>query len=108
MSATAYGYPTSGASSVRPHAVTTAGTNSYSYDNNGNMLTGAGRTLTWNSENKPLTVVQGGTTTTFVYDGDGGRVKKIVGSTTTRYISKLYECDNPLCQYEWDTLPLFN
>lgn len=48
-------------------------------------------------ENKPLTTVQGGTTTTFVYDGDGGRVKKIVGTTTTRYLSKLYECDNTNC-----------
>jgi RHS repeat-associated protein len=93
----AYTYPTSGASSVRPHAVTTAGANSYAYDNNGNLTGGAGRTLTWNIENKPLTVVQGSTTTTFVYDGDGGRVKKIVGSTTTRYISKLYECDNTNC-----------
>lgn len=73
------------------------GGTSYNYDNNGNMTGGAGRTFTWNLENKPLTVVQGGTTTTFVYDGDGGRVKKIVGTTTTRYISKLYECDNTNC-----------
>ena len=88
-----YSYPTSGAGVVRPHAVTAAGGNTYSYDNNGNLTSGAGRTYTWNLENKPLTVVQGGTTSTFVYDGDGGRVKKIVGTTTTRYISKLYECD---------------
>jgi RHS repeat-associated protein len=97
LSASAYVYPASGASSVRPHAVTTAGVNSYTYDANGNMLTGAGRTYTWNQENKPLTVTQSGTTTTFVYDGDGGRVKKIVSTTTTRYISKLYECDNANC-----------
>ena len=90
-------YPASGAGSLRPHAVSTAGGNTYSYDANGNMLTGAGRILTWNEENKPLTIVQGGTTTTFVYDGDGGRAKKIVGTTTTRYISKLYECDNTNC-----------
>ena len=88
-----YSYPTSGAGVVRPHAVTAAGSNTYSYDNNGNLTSGAGRTYTWNLENKPLTVVQGGTTSTFVYDGEGGRLKKIVGTTTTRYISKLYECD---------------
>jgi RHS repeat-associated protein len=46
------------------------------------------------------------TTSTFVYDGDGGRVKKIDGTTTTRYISKLYECDttgaNTTCsRYIW-------
>jgi len=97
LSAANYVYPASGASSALPHAVTAAGGNSYTYDNNGNMLTGAGRTYTWNQENKPLTIVQGGTTTTFVYDGDGGRVKKILGTTTTRYISKLYECDNTNC-----------
>ncbi len=93
----AYTYPTSGAGVVRPHAVTSAGANTYLYDNNGNLTSGAGRTYTWNFENKPLTIVQGGVTTTFVYDGDGGRVKKIVGSTTTRYISKFYECDNASC-----------
>ena len=102
----AYAYPNSNASSVGPHAVCATGGSGlndcttgtlYTYDANGNMLTGAGRTLTWNQENKPLTIVQGGTTTTFVYDGDGGRVKKIVGTTTTRYISKLYECDNTNC-----------
>jgi len=93
LSSTAYTYPNSGSSSVRPHAVSTAGGHTYSYDNNGNVTSGAGRTYTWNPENKPLTITQGGTTTTFVYDGDGGRVKKVVGSTTTRYLSKLYECE---------------
>jgi len=92
-----YTYPTSGASSVRPHAVTMAGSNTYSYDANGNLSSGAGRTLTYNLENKPLTITSAGQTTTFVYDGDGGRVKKIAGTTTTRYISKLYECDNASC-----------
>jgi RHS repeat-associated protein len=102
LSLNTYIYPTSGSSSVRPHAVSTAGANSYTYDANGNMLTGAGRTYTWNPENKPLTIVQGGTTTTFVYDGDGARVKKVVGTTTTRYIHKLYECDNTNCsRFVW-------
>jgi len=92
-----YTYPTSGSSSVRPHAVSTAGSNTYSYDANGNMTAGAGRSFTYNLENKPLTITIGGQTTTFVYDGDNGRVKKIVGSTTTRYISQLYECENTSC-----------
>ncbi len=92
-----YTYPTSGSSSVRPHAVTTAGSNSYSYDANGNMTAGAGRSFTYNLENKPLTITIGGQTTTFVYAGDGGRVKKVVGSTTTRYINKLYECESTSC-----------
>jgi len=94
-----YAYPASGASSVRPHAVTTAGSNTYSYDANGNLTAGAGRTLSYDLENKPLTITMAGQTTTFVYDGDGGRVKKIAGSTTTRYISKFYECDNTSCSW---------
>jgi RHS repeat-associated protein len=77
--------------------VSTAGSNSYTYDANGNMTAGAGRSFTYNLENKPLTITIGGQTTTFVYDGDNGRVKKIVGSTTTRYISQLYECENMSC-----------
>jgi len=88
-----YTYPTSGTSSVQPHAVTTAGSNSYTYDTNGNMNSGAGRTYTWDFENRPTSITSGGVTTTMVYDGDGGRVKKIAGTTTVRYIGKLYECD---------------
>lgn len=37
-----YFYPSSGNFSVRPHAVFTAGPNTYNYDNNGNMTNGAG------------------------------------------------------------------
>jgi RHS repeat-associated protein len=56
-----------------------------------------GYTATYNVDNRMSSVVTTyagvPTTSTFVYDGDGGRVKKIDGTTTTRYISKLYECD---------------
>ncbi len=96
-----YIYPTSGPSSVRPHAVSTAGANSYAYDPNGNLLSATGpglnRTLTYNADNMPATITNGGQTTQFIYNGDANRVKKIVGSTTTRYISSLYECDNANC-----------
>jgi RHS repeat-associated protein len=92
-----YTYPPSGAGSALPHAVTTAGTNSYSYDLNGNMLQGAGRTMTYDLQNRPTRIIAAGGTTNFVYDGGGGRVKKIVGSTTTLYIGKLYECANGSC-----------
>ena len=97
---TNYTYPASGSTSVRPHAVSTAGPNTYAYDNNGNMTSGAGRIFEWNLENKPTCIAQAAGTcsaatnkTTFVYDGAGGRLKKSTSTTTTRYISKLYECD---------------
>jgi hypothetical protein len=42
-----YTYPTQGAGAVRPHAVQSAGSLSgFSYDDNGNQTSGAGRTLT--------------------------------------------------------------
>jgi RHS repeat-associated protein len=94
-----YTYPLSGSTSVRPHAVSTAGSNSYTYDNNGNMSGGASRTLTYNTENRPTSITSGGSTTTFVYDGDGGRVKKIEGGLTTIYIGRLYECSGTTAPY---------
>lgn len=87
-----YAYPASGATSIRPHAVTSAGTNSYSYDANGNMTSNAGKTISYDYANRPTSITSGTNTTTFVYDGDGGRVKKIVNGITTVYIGKLYEC----------------
>ncbi|NOT96522.1 MAG: RHS repeat-associated core domain-containing protein, partial [Nitrospira sp.] len=99
----AYSYPASGPSSVRPHAVSVAGPYPISYDNNGNIMTMTdptgffGYNASYNTDNRlsSITTTYGGvpTTATFVYDGDGGRVKKIDGATTTRYISTLYECD---------------
>ena len=89
-----YTYPTSGQTSVQPHAVSTAGSNSYTYDANGNLTAGAGRTISYDSENRPISITQGEVTTTFVYDGDGGRVKKLVGTTTTTYLGNLYDCED--------------
>jgi len=90
-----YTYPPSGGGSVRPHAVTTAGSNSYTYDNNGNMLSrtenGTSYTQAWDEENRLALVTVGGQTTTFAYDGDGTLVKKVQGGQTTIYVGKHYE-----------------
>ena len=90
-----YTYPPPGY--ARPHAVTQAGANSYSYDPNGNMTGKNGSVLTHDYENRLSTVVTGGSTTTFVYDFAGGRVKKTSASITTLYIDKLYECTSGVC-----------
>jgi len=81
------------------HAVTsvtnTAG-RSYGYDLNGNMNARGGDTLTYDLQNRLISyAVNGGSTTTFGYDGDGGRVKKSNGVSTTVYIGKLFECVAP-------------
>ena len=118
-----YSYNASGASSVRPHAVASTSlttgsgadakttTTPYSYDANGNLVSGGGRTLTWDAENQPTQIVKDGVTTTFVHDGDGGRVKKTVrtpqvdaetgerstSEVTTVYIGNLLVCQGQAC-----------
>jgi len=77
---------------------------SFTYDANGNMLTGpdftnpaniATRTLKWNADNMPLTVSRNGAvTTTLTYDGNGARAKKVAGGITTYYVSNNYEIKN--------------
>jgi len=71
---------------------------SYSYDANGNMTGGAGRSIIYDFENRAIQITKMGVTTDFVYDGDGGRVSKTVGGTTTTYIGKHYLCENGACK----------
>jgi RHS repeat-associated protein len=71
----------------RPHAVVKAGNTTYSYDDNGNMVTAGGVALTYDGENR---LVQDGATS-FVYGADGSRLKKISASTTTLYIGDEWE-----------------
>lgn len=87
-----YTYNASGVGSVRPHAVTGVGGNSYGYDLNGNMTSGAGRTIEYNQENRPVQVTVGSSIAQFTYDAGGGRIKKSSGGVTTIYVSSLYEC----------------
>ena len=72
-----------------------AGGNTYAYDDNGNMVSGAGRTLTWTSFNKPATVVDAATRTAFVHGPDRARIvqTRVQGATTTVivYVAGLFE-----------------
>jgi RHS repeat-associated protein len=54
------------------------------YDANGNTLTTGNRTFTYDSENRLKSM--NGAAVTLQYDGDGNRVAKTVGGTTTRYL----------------------
>lgn len=75
----------------RPHAVTKVGNTTYTYDNNGNMLTGAGRILTWSAFNKPTKVVKDGKTVAFKYDANQSRYERKDSNGTTLYFDKIYE-----------------
>ena len=82
-----------------PHAVSgvsggPAGTLAYTYDANGNMTAGAGRTLAWSSFNKP-TYIDGGAILTFTYGPGRARILQVAttgsGTKTIKYVGALYE-----------------
>jgi RHS repeat-associated protein len=59
---------------------------SYTYDNNGNLLNDGSRTFTYDTENRLTSVVSGAVTTTFEYNGDGDRYAQTVNGVTTDYV----------------------
>ena len=68
------------------------------YDRNGNMtlcgVVSGTETFThsqvWNAENR-LISVSGATSASFVYDGDGNRVKSVLNGVTTYYVGNYFE-----------------
>ena len=71
----------------RPHAVAQAGSNAYTYDANGNVLTSAGRTLAWTSYNLPNQITEASGTTTFLYDYNHVRAYQANGTKTVVYLN---------------------
>jgi RHS repeat-associated protein len=59
---------------------------SYTWDNNGNLLSDGSRTFTYDTENRLTSVVSGGITSTFKYNGDGDRYAQTVNGITTDYV----------------------
>jgi RHS repeat-associated protein len=60
--------------------------NTDGYDNNGNTTNSAGTNYGYDAENRLTNVTCGSYSVTIVYNGDGQRVSKTVGSTTTLYL----------------------
>ncbi|WP_062428633.1 RHS repeat-associated core domain-containing protein [Herbidospora daliensis] len=84
-----------GAAGSRPHAVTrvdksTGGSDSYAYDEAGNMnartVNGAATTLTWDAEGDLATTVQNGQTTSYLYDAEGARLIRKEPGAITAYL----------------------
>jgi RHS repeat-associated protein len=69
-----------------PGAVTSGGvTTDFTYDANGNMLTGLGaKMMTYDGENRPLSITHLGKRTCYVYGVDGKRLKKVEGLPPTQ------------------------
>jgi RHS repeat-associated protein len=76
------------------HAVSAAGSQSYTYDAAGNMLSGGGRTYTWNYDHQLVSVSNGSGTTRFLYDYSGQRVYKFGPSGTHLYFGAFVEMRN--------------
>jgi len=85
--------------SSHPYAVTgvTSIPGSYVYDANGNMTSGNGRTITWNDDNLPLSIIAAsGDSSTFNYGPDMQRYQQQlavggVNTATTSYVGGLFE-----------------
>jgi hypothetical protein len=59
--------------------------NTDKYDENGNLKAFGGYTMQYDVENRQV-AMNGGTTATYSYDGEGRGVMKVVGGTTTVYV----------------------
>lgn len=86
-----YAYPPPG--SRRPHAVTSVSgstiSTTFTYDANGNQLSGLGRTIGYNSYNKPSSITQGTRTVSFAHDTEQQRFRQVAPEGTTLYFGGL-------------------
>lgn len=73
-----YTYPGDGKALRLPHAVKgIAGiAGAFEYDDNGNLLRGAGRSISWSSFDMPLTITRGANTASFSYGPELQRTRQ--------------------------------
>ncbi|GGC87108.1 hypothetical protein GCM10011396_37990 [Undibacterium terreum] len=66
-----------GINATTPHGVSSiSGIGNFNYDLNGNLLTGAGRTITWTSFDMPSSIKKGSITDSFVYGPEHQRIRQ--------------------------------
>jgi RHS repeat-associated protein len=86
----AYTYPASGPTSVRPHAVSSIGTDTYRYDDAGELsgrtIDGVASTLTWNEQADLAKVSTGSATSSYGYTADGNRLLRRDSDVRTLYL----------------------
>jgi RHS repeat-associated protein len=83
-------YPASGANSVRPHAPTQMGSNTYQWNANGDLTSrtvgGINTNLTWDVEGNLASTTSTTGSSSFVYDADGQRLSRTTPQGTTLYL----------------------
>ncbi|QQS58899.1 hypothetical protein IPN35_04875 [Candidatus Peregrinibacteria bacterium] len=79
-----------------PHAVTQAGTQNFTYDNNGNLQTDGNWTHSWDYKDRLISSSTSGTTVSYEYDEAKTRVTKTNESTgkITTYINDLFDIED--------------
>lgn len=90
------GYDAStGASVRRPHAVQSIpGIGSFVYDDNGNLINGSGKEVSWTSFDMPYVMKKGSENSTFYYGADHQRVKQTRNGDVTIYYAAGMEVEN--------------
>jgi RHS repeat-associated protein len=87
LSATGQGaYAYAGTGYANPHAATSIGATSLSYDQNGNLIAEGGSTYAWDYANR----LASSTGASYAYNHLDQRVSKVVDGTTTYYPNSLY------------------
>jgi len=82
-----------GTSYANPHAATTVGSVTYTYDNAGNLTDDQTWTHTYNYNNRLIESDDGATNVTYAYDSTGQRVLQDNGTITTTYPTKYFNTD---------------
>jgi RHS repeat-associated protein len=88
-----YSYTTDPTSFANPHAPTSVGGQTHTYDKNGNLLSDGDSTYVWNTDNTLASVTKGGITTTYTYDATGQRTSLTTPTSTTLYPNKFYNVE---------------
>lgn len=76
-----------------PHAVTLAGTQSFAYDHNGNIINDSVNNYIYNAKDELTQSSNSGTVTNYTYNSQWIRVEKLTGTSVNRYVNKDYEVE---------------
>jgi hypothetical protein len=79
-----------GTGNANPHAATSIGGVTHTYDNNGNLTAASPWSYTWNYRNNLTQSGNGTATTTYGYDHEGTRVLKTEGGVSTYFANRFY------------------
>jgi hypothetical protein len=88
-----------------PHAVVSVSTGAtFTYDPNGNLVQGDGRTVAFDSIDRPITVTMGSVTTQFRYAPDGGRyLQRTTGAALSPTAKTVYYVDKDYERIAWSS-----